>query len=207
MSHDIFFEIISSYSPLSEAARREWSALLQKRSYRRGSNLLAEGEVPHKAAFVLKGLFAQSYTALDGSVVIKYFFPEHRIAASVSATLLQKPSLFSLGALENSSVLEYSFADFRQLVDKHEDVAAFYIRDLEKHWIVEKEPDEISLRHDTAAVRYANFVQRDPALARRLKQHHIAAWLGITPESLSRLKKEVSAVSLAPGPRKSRTLS
>jgi CRP-like cAMP-binding protein len=98
-------------------------------------------------------------------------------------------------------VLEYNFSDFRKLVDKHEDLAAFYIRYMEKHWIVEKEPEEISLRHDTAAVRYANFVQHDPALARRLKQHHIAAWLGISPESLSRLKKELPATTT----RKSRT--
>jgi CRP-like cAMP-binding protein len=203
MSHDQFFRIIAKYAPLSNAARRDWGLLLQKQAYRRGSNLIAGGDVPHKAAFVLKGLFAQSYTALDGSVVIKYFFPEDRIAASVSATLLQKPSLFTITALENSTVLEYNFADFRKLVGKHGDIAAFYIRYMEQHWIVEKEPQEISLRHDTAAVRYANFLQGAPELAQRLKQHHIAAWLGISPESLSRLKKEAPT----PAPRASRAVS
>jgi CRP-like cAMP-binding protein len=190
MSHAAFFDVIETYAPLTEGIRKEWGALLQKQSYRKGSVLIAEGEVPRKAAFVLKGLFSQSYTAIDGTTVIKYFFDEGRIAAAVSATLLGKPSPFTISALENSTVFEYSFTEFRKLVDRHPELALFYVRYMERHWIVEKEPDEISLRHDTAATRYADFVARNPQLLPRLKQHHIAAWLGISPESLSRLKKE-----------------
>ena len=63
---------------------------------------------------------------------------------------------------------------------------------MERHWIIEKEPDEISLRHDDALKRYQDFIRRDPELNRRLKQHHIAGWLGITPESLSRLRKQIA---------------
>jgi hypothetical protein len=75
-------------------------------------------------------------------------------------------------------------------VGHYPELALFYIRYLERHWIVEKEPEEISLRHDIAASRYADFAERNPQLLKRLKQHHIAAWLGISPESLSRLKKD-----------------
>ena len=123
--------------------------------------------------------------------VIKYFFPERRIAASVSALLLNQPSVFTITALESSTVLEYDFAEFKKLVARYPDIASFYIRYIEQHWIIEKEPVEISLRHDSASARYRNFAHKNPQLLSRLKQHTIAAYLGITPESLSRMKKDL----------------
>ncbi|WP_208825109.1 hypothetical protein [Bradyrhizobium neotropicale] len=89
-------------------------------------------------------------------------------------------------------MLEYDFAAFRKLVSKFSDIAAFYISYMEQHWIIEKEPDEISFRHDDAMKRYRNFIDKMPDQHRRLKQHHIAAWLGITPESLSRLRRAIA---------------
>ena len=51
---------------------------------------------------------------------------------------------------------------------------------------------EIAFRHDDAMQRYLDFIRKEPHLHKRLKQHHIAAWLGITPESLSRLRKKIA---------------
>jgi CRP-like cAMP-binding protein len=119
------------------------------------------------------------------------FFPENRIAASVSATLRGEPSLFTITAIEDSAVLEYEFAGFKALVGEFPDVAAFYISYMERHWIIEKEPEEISFRHDDAMQRYLDFIRKEPQLHKRLKQHHIA-WLGVTPESLSRLRRTIA---------------
>ncbi len=195
MSNEVFFRKIRAYSKLSERAESDWADLLEKKHYRKDSNFIAEGQIPRKAAFVLKGIFSQHYTACDGSSVIKYFFPEQRIAGSVSAMLLGESSAFTITALESSVVLEYSFAAFRKLVARHPDIAAFYIRYMEQHWIIEKEPIEISLRNDSAVTRYADFVRENPQLLKRLKQHHIAAYLGIAPESLSRIKKDLAALA------------
>lgn len=106
--------------------------------------------------------------------------------------MLGEPSLFTITAIEGSIVLEYDFAAFKSLVGDFPDIAAFYIAYMERHWIVEKEPGEIAFRHDDAMQRYLDFIRREPELHRRLKQHHIAAWLGITPESLSRLRRTIA---------------
>jgi CRP-like cAMP-binding protein len=106
--------------------------------------------------------------------------------------LLGQPGKFTISALEKSVVMEYDFAAFKRLVSQHTDIAGFYISYMEQHWIIEKEPEEISLRHDSAATRYKNFVDRYPDLQGRLKQHHIASYLGITPEGLSRIKKDIA---------------
>lgn len=192
MSTDAFFKIIRTYAELSKAAERAWASCLRPRRYRRDEAFVSAGTVPTTFAFVVDGLFYQHYLGPEGDMVVKYFFPENRIAASVSATLLGKPSLFAITAIEDSSVLEYEFSAFRSLLAEFPDIAAFYIRCMERHWIIEKEPTEIAFRHDDAMKRYRDFISREPLLHKRLKQHHIAAWLGITPESLSRIRRAIA---------------
>ncbi|WP_199091316.1 Crp/Fnr family transcriptional regulator [Bosea sp. ASV33] len=189
---DAFFAKIRTYADLSEEAEHAWAELLRRRVYQKDEPFIRAGDVPTACAFVVEGLFYQHYVGPDGDMIVKYFFPENRIAASVSAALLAEPSRFTITAIEDSTVLEYEFAAFKRLVAAFPDIAAFYVRYMERHWIVEKEPDEISFRHDDAMKRYRDFIRREPDLHRRLKQHHIAAWLGITPESLSRLRRAIA---------------
>jgi CRP-like cAMP-binding protein len=192
MSRDAFFAKIRTYTDLSHDAERAWSRLLRPRHYSKGEHFVRAGDVPTQHAFVAQGLFSQHYIGPGGDMIIKYFFPENRIAASVSATLLGEPSLFAITAIEDSDVLEYEFAAFRDLVGQFRDIAEFYMRYMERHWIVEKEPIEIAFRHDDAMKRYRAFIAREPDLHKRLQVQHIAAWLGITPESLSRLRATIA---------------
>jgi hypothetical protein len=62
---------------------------------------------------------------------------------------------------------------------------------LEIHWVVEKEPQEISLRYESAKSRYLQFLHQYPTLESRLKQHEIAAYLGVIPTQLSRIRAEL----------------
>lgn len=187
MGTDIFFKKIRTYVNLGEEAESDWTNLLKAKTYSKGDIFLRLGQVPRNVAFVVKGLFSQHYITEEGDTVIKYFFPEGRIAGSIPATLTKTPSLFTITALEDTNVLEYDFHEFKKLVAKHRDVADFYIRYMEQHWIIEKEPYEISLRYDEAKTRYDEFLDKYPELVRRLKKHHIAAYLGITPTQLSRI--------------------
>jgi CRP-like cAMP-binding protein len=192
MSKEAFFNRIRTYAELSKTAEQAWASLLRPRQYRKEAPFVLAGTVPKNFAFVVEGLFSQHYVGPEGNTIVKYFFPENRIAASVSATLLGQQSLFAITAIDDSTVLEYEFAAFRSLVAEFPDIAAFYIRYIERHWIIEKEPGEIAFRHDDAMKRYRDFMSREPLLHKRLKQHHIAAWLGVTSESLSRLRKAIA---------------
>jgi len=184
---DRFFDKIRTYTAISKEAECAWQHLLKEKTYKKGEHFIRIGQIPKKVAFVVKGLFSQYYIDDNGESVIKYFFPEDRIAGSVPATLQQSESLFNITALEETTVLEYDFTAFKRLVSDYPDVAAFYIRYLEQHWVIDKEPYEVSLRSDSAKVRYAAFLQKYPGLVTRLKKHHIAAYLGITPTQLSRI--------------------
>jgi len=187
MDTSIFFQKIRNYGPITIESENDWAALLNEKVYHKGDDFLRIGQIPRKVAFIVKGLFAQYYISDNGDTIIKYFFPEGRIAGSIPATLTKTESLFTITALEDTHVLEYDYHEFKKLVSKHRDIADFYIRYMEQHWIIEKEPYEISLRYDAAKIRYDEFLQKYPDLVKRLKKHHIAAYLGITPTQLSRI--------------------
>lgn len=187
MNTDQFFQKIRTYADLGTEAEHTWLALLREKMYRKGDHFIRTGQTPQKVAFITKGLFSQYYITDRGDTVIKHFFPEGRFAGSVPATLTKSGSPFTIEALEDTTVLEYNFHDFKKLVATYTDVAAFYIRYMEQHWVIDKEPEEISLRNDTAKIRYHRFLKEYPELVTRLKKHHIAAYLGITPTQLSRI--------------------
>jgi len=187
MTTDQFFQKIRTYTNLTAEAESAWSKLLKEKTYQKGDNFITIGQVPKKVAFVTNGLFAQHYLNESGETIIKYFFPEGRIAGSIPATLSQSESLFDIVALEETTALEYNFIEFKKLVSTYPDISEFYISYLEQHWVVDKEPYEVSLRSDVAKVRYADFLRKYPELVKRLKKHQIAAYLGITPTQLSRI--------------------
>lgn len=187
MNTSQFFEKVKTYFDISEKAEAAWSNLLRENNYKKGENVLDIGQYPRKVSFVVNGLLSLNYIGQNGDVVIKYFFPEHRMAASMSAMLAKKPSEFFIAALEDTTVLEYDFFEFRKLFDPLPDLARFYIAYNDLHWIIEKEPLEITFRTETAAKRYDDFLQKYPTLIKRIKKHHIASYLGITPTQLSRI--------------------
>jgi len=183
-----FWEKAGFYAKLSEESKSAWESILKKKTFKRNEFFVTEGRVPKTVAFVSKGLFSQYYTSDKGDIIIKRFFPEGYFVASISALLTKSPSNFTIKALEPAIVLEYDFNLFKQLTEKYSDIAALYIRYMELHWIIEKEPLEISLRHDSAASRYKDFLKQFPTLEPRLRQHEIASYLGVTPTQLSRIR-------------------
>ena len=187
MDSEIFFQKVNQYTNLTSEAKQEWAGLLKKRKYLTGEYFITVGQIPKKVAFVDNGLFSQYFITDAGDTIIKYFFPEGRILGSIPATLTQTESSFAIVALENSTVLEYDFREFKKLVSKYRDVADFYINYLERHWVIEKEPLEVAMKNDTAAKQYSDFLKTYPGLVKRLKKHHIASYLGITPTQLSRI--------------------
>jgi CRP-like cAMP-binding protein len=187
MDSEIFFQKVNQYTNLTSQAKQEWAELLEKKEYRKGEYFIVVGQIPKKVAFVDNGLFSQYFITDAGDTIIKYFFPEGRIVGSIPATLTQTESSFAIAALEDSTVFEYDFREFKKLVLKYRDIAEFYINYLERHWVIEKEPLEVAMKNDTAAKQYSNFLKTYPGLVKRLKKHHIASYLGITPTQLSRI--------------------
>ncbi|SHF84182.1 Crp/Fnr family transcriptional regulator [Pedobacter caeni] len=188
---EAFWQYIKTYTAISDAAQRAWQQLLQEKTIAKNEYFLMEGSIPKRIAYVKKGLFSYYYTDKDGATVIKKFFPEQTLVASTSAMLLQQASLFTIQALEETEIISYSFEGFRELTLQYPDIARFYIHYMEQHWIIEKEIGEITLKYQTAKQRYLDFRENNLKLFNRLKQHHMASYLGVTPTQLSRIRAEL----------------
>jgi CRP-like cAMP-binding protein len=176
----------SGHAP--EPLLREFLALFRKKRVAKRALWLAAGERAEDLGFVVKGLFRLYYTRSDGKEFNKSFVAEDDFLASVHSLLDRVPSRLSIQALADSEILVAPYAA----------VASFYERDMffqrlgrlvAERLVVKKLEREASLLMDGANVRYEAFRREYAKLEPRLADHHVARYLGITPEALSRLKR------------------
>lgn len=147
------------------------------------------GETPLKIAYVFKGLFRYVYTNDKGDEFTKAIMTENNFISSYSAMILNKPSYFAIEALEDAQLLEIQWNDFIPLLDKDVFWIKFLLKFIEKGYII-KEKRERDLLLLDAETRYKNFLTEFPGLDQRIKQGIIASYLGIKPETLSRVRRK-----------------
>lgn len=191
MNHLEFLKQLYQYYPLSDQTIKALLDICSEEHYHKNDLLLESGSMARYYYFIKSGLIG--YYTLDerGDSIYKIFFEENSFVASTAAIIKNEPSDFNIIALEDCSVIKYPVKAFRELLEKYHDLALFHIHYLEKNWVVKKEPLEVSLKYETAKQRYLVLLENKP-LHNRLKQHHIASYLGITPTQLSRIKKELN---------------
>lgn len=186
-----FIKHVNTYYPLSEESISLLVSICSEEKFDKNSLLLEEGAMARYYYFLKSGLIGYYNRDENGDTVYKIFFEENSFIASTSAIITNEPSKFSIIALEDCEVIKYPVVAYRELFHRHLDLALFQIHYLEKNWVVKKEPLEISLKYETAKTRYIALMQNKNLMI-RLKQHHIASYLGITPTQLSRIKKEIN---------------
>ncbi len=149
------------------------------------------GEVPLKIAFVVSGLFRYVYRNDKGDEFTKGIIVENLFISSYSAMIMGKPSYFSIEALEDSKILEISWKDFILFMEKDNFWIKFLLKFVEKGYMI-KEKRERDLLLLDAETRYKDFLCEYPGMDQRIKQGIIASYLGIKPETLSRIRKKIS---------------
>jgi CRP-like cAMP-binding protein len=148
------------------------------------------GEVPDKIAFISTGLFRYIYINDKGDEFTKGIIVENFFLSSYSAMILSKPSYFSIEALEDSRVLEIFWKDFTPFIDSDIFWVKFLLKFVEKGYMV-KEKRERDLLLLDAETRYKIFLKEFPGMDQRIKQGIIASYLGIKPETLSRIRRKI----------------
>lgn len=167
-------------------------ALLQsiftKRTIHRKGYFLQAGDTSVELAMVTKGLFRSFYINEEGNDVTKYFYPEGSRLFSYKAHITNENSMYSIQALEDSEVLVAKISDFEEAVKSNPQLFSFYKKILDDALIM-KEEHASSFKLLSSVERYKQFLAQYPGLEKRVKQHQLASYLGITPVSLSRIRK------------------
>ena len=145
-----------------------------------------QGEVCHCLGIVESGVL-RSYIEKDAVEFIKDFYFTGSIVVSYKSFLTGEPSIGSIQALDETRLVTLSGAAYDRLLEESSEWYKFgkYVSD---SLLIKKCSKETSFLMDSAFERYKLLLKTYPQIERHLSQHHIAAYLGIKPESLSRLK-------------------
>ena len=185
-----FSRVLNSIVPFPEAEIEKALAISQVKTISKKSFFICEGQKPHSFAFVYRGLFRYAYIDQKGRDFTKGFFPELSFISSYSALAQNRESYFSIEALEDSIILEIPYETWKRLIKEKLCWHKFLIALLEKGFTT-KENREREFLLLSAEARYSNFKKTYPGLDKRIKQHLIASYLGITPVAFSRMKKKL----------------
>jgi CRP-like cAMP-binding protein len=174
--------------PLSEL--QKFHAISKRNTISKGTYFIRAGEIPAKMALVLQGLFRYVYLSDTGKEYTKSFMPEGRFLSAYSSMITGQPAYFCVEALEDSTILEFSYRNWMDL-RKSDPCWDRLLLDMIEKGFIAKEKRERELLLLDAESRYRIFLDEFPNLEGRVKQHIIASYLGITPERLSRIRKKM----------------
>jgi len=158
----------------------------------KGDFFLRAGEVPRRIGFNLEGLLRFYYLDREGSEHNKHFCVEQTCAISYSAFHQQTGAPLFIQSLEDTTLLVIQREAYVELLARHPgwQIAA---RKFAEMLFILKERREVELLQLGAAERYARFREDYPGLEQRVNQYQVASYLGVTAESLSRIRRGLHA--------------
>lgn len=187
---EIFKNNISQHITLSEDESVQFYSLFQKKIIKKRQFLLREGEICKFEGFVIKGLFKTYHIDSDGIEQILNFATEDWWITDIDSFTNELPSQLNIEALEDSEVLIIS--------KKDKEFAYKNLPKIEKLFRVMTQKTHVALQRrmidnlsKTADKRYTDFIEKYPQLYQRLTNVQIAAYLGISHEFVSRIRKKI----------------
>lgn len=170
------------------------SSLFTPAKIKRNQFLLREGEVCKYGFFVVNGCLRLYSIDKKGEEHIVQFALEDWWISDVSSMISGKPSIYNIDALEDSDILQIDKNSFEKYIS--------YSPKFEKMFNLGSQKSRIALQDRvtgflsmSAEEKYLYIIEKYPNIINRVPQRHIASFLGITPESLSRVRKNLSKSS------------
>ncbi|GGG35172.1 cyclic nucleotide-binding protein [Croceivirga lutea] len=182
---NLLIEYISEHIELNEDEKNAIESLNIFHSIKKGEVLLKQGEISHKGYFVIKGCI-RSYYIINGEEKSTAFYTELE-GVTPHCVLNNKPSEYYLNCIEDSIILISNpemEAEIFQKFPKFESLC----RILSEKLLTKNQIDLDKFKISSPEQRYKNLLENRPDLVQRIPQHQLASFLGIKPQSLSRIK-------------------
>jgi hypothetical protein len=133
------------------------------------------------------------YIDHDGNDLTKGFSTAGKFVVSYSALAEQRPSYFSIEAMVDSDIIQFKYSQWIQMAEEDNRWYPFLFKLVESVYIM-KEMREKSFLLDDATSRYLAFRAEYPDLENKIKLYHVASFISITPEALSRIRKNLKLI-------------
>lgn len=188
---DILFRHIQEKVTLTHEDKELIKSFFVAKRLRKRQYLLQEGDVCRYLTFVAKGLL-RTYNVDDkGDEHMSIFGWEGWWVSDFNSFLSGEKAVFNIDAIEDSELLLISKADYEALT-LAVPVMDRYFRILYQNSLVTKERRLMSSITHTAEERYVQLAESNPQMIERIPQNLVASYLGIAPETLSRIKKNLA---------------
>lgn len=173
-------------SPLSDAALDKIASILVRTEVKKNTLYLKEGEVSKYIGYVYKGMLRLFYYK-NKKDLTEHFACEGTNFFSIESFFRQQPTHLMIEALENSVVYGLPHDELLELAVEHYEIEVMYRTLIENSLILSQQKAD-TLRFESANERYRRLLREHPEIIQRAPLSHIASYLLMTPETLSRVR-------------------
>ena len=179
---------ITNYAPLSTQAQHALQDCFEKITIAKNEFLLTQGQVCRHLYFLEKGALRGFYN-LDGKEITHWFGFEKDFVTSFHSFITQEAAVENIQLLEGSILWAISKETLTQLFNQHHEIERLMRIAYEKYYI-RLEERFVNAQFKTASERYENLLQQTPHIIERVPLGYIASYLGISQETLSRIRSK-----------------
>lgn len=185
---DLLFDFISKYVSISEDEKNALISLDIFRSVKKGTTLLKEGQNSTDGYFVLKGCI-RTYYIIDGEEKTTAFYTEME-GLTPHCVTSKAPSDYYIACVEDS-IMTVANPDMEAEIFEKFPKFETLCRILSEELLAKQQINFDEFKTSSPEQRYLNLLQKRPDLIQRVPQHQLASFLGIKPQSLSRLRARI----------------
>lgn len=189
MEYDIA-ALIGKFLPLQPEEQTALREGIPVRNFEKGTVLLREGQVARDSYFNLRGC-VRKYYLVDGEEKTTEFFTEDQSVASLQSYVQKIPANHYLECVEDCVLAVLNYDKEMELYKKVEGFESLCRVSIEEEM---GKQQEVLAKFITSSPeeRYLNLLETRPDLIQRVPQYHLASYLGVKPESLSRIRKRIA---------------
>ena len=191
MNFDLILQNIAKHIKLDKTETDFFISLLQSKIFKKKEFVLRSGEVCKYEVFVTKGCLKNYTIDNNGVEHIGMFAIEDWWTGDMHSFINQTPAACFIEALEDTEVLLISKQSLETLYESVPKFERFFRILFQNSLVTQVQRVNQSIAY-TAEERYLNFIKKYPKLEQRIRQKQMAAYLGITPEFLSVLRKKTA---------------